>query len=109
MTIENVSGLKPLGRAVLVKPYEPERKGARIVLPDSVQERSAAIDSRAVVVEVGQGCWPDEPHRARPGDKVMISKMAGFIAKGTADGEIYRFVNDRDIFARITHEGDSDA
>ena len=49
-------------------------------------------------------CWPDEPQRAFVGDKVFISKMAGFIAKGTLDGELYRFVNDRDIFAAIVQE-----
>ena len=102
--MENTSGLKPLGRAVLVKPYEPERKGSLIELPGFVQERSAAIDQRAIVVAVGMNCWPDEPQRAFVGDKVFISKMAGFIAKGTLDGEIYRFVNDRDIFAAIVQE-----
>lgn len=102
--MENTSGLKPLGRAVLVKPYEPERKESLIVIPDSVQERGAAIDSRVVVVEVGPACWPDEPRRAKPGDKVFVSKLAGFIARGTADGELYRVVNDRDIFLQIAEE-----
>lgn len=104
--MENTSGLKPLGRAVLVRPYEPERKGSMIALPDFVQERSATIDTRAVVVEVGAACWPDEPARAGVGDKVFISKMAGFVARGTADGELYRFINDRDIFAAIVKEKD---
>lgn len=102
--MENTSGLKPLGRAVLVKPYEPERKESLIVIPDSVQERGAAVDSRVVVVEVGPACWPDEPQRAKPGDKVFVSKLAGFIARGTADGELYRVVNDRDIFLQIAEE-----
>lgn len=102
--MENTSGLKPLGRAVLVKPYEPERKESLIVIPETVQERNAAVDCRAVVVEVGAACWPDEPHRAAPGDKVFISRMAGFTARGTADDQLYRFVNDRDIFAAITKE-----
>ena len=104
MSNGNESGLEPLGRAVLVRSYEPERKGGMIVVPDSVQERGAAIETRAVVVAVGPACWPDEPPRAAPGDKVLISKLAGFVAKGTADGGIYRFVNDRDIFARIVKE-----
>lgn len=105
--MENTSGLKPLGRAVLVKPYEPERKESLIVIPESAQERLSAVDSRAVVVELGAAVWPDEPYRAKPGDKVLISKMAGFVAKGTRDGQLYRFINDRDIFAAITSEGDS--
>lgn len=104
--MENTSGLEPRGRAVLVRAYEPERKGALIVVPDQTQERMAAVDTRAVVVAVGAACWPDEPPRAKPGDKVFISKMAGFIAKGTKDGAIYRFINDRDIFAAIVEEAD---
>lgn len=102
--MENASGLKPLGRAVLVREYKPERAGSLIEIPDFVQERSAAIETRAVVVEVGANCWPDEPARAKVGDKVFISKMAGFVARGTADGELYRFINDRDIFAAIVKE-----
>jgi len=100
----NNSGLVPLGRAVLVELYEPERKDSLIALPDFVQERGAAIETRARVIDVGPACWPDEPKRAAPGDKVLISKMAGFVAKGTRDGKIYRFINDRDIFARILED-----
>lgn len=105
--MRNTSGLRPLGRAVLVRPYEPERKGSLIVVPDSAQERGAAIETRAVVVEVGAACWPDEPPRAKPGDRVYISRMAGFVARGPADGEVYRMVNDRDIFAQITEESNA--
>ena len=102
--IENTSGLKPLGRAVLVRSYQPERKGSLIELPDFVEERGASVEVRAVVIEVGEGAWPDEPARAQPGDHVFITKMAGFAARGTADGKSYRFINDRDIFAQITQE-----
>lgn len=103
--MENLSGLAPVGVAVLIKAYEPERKGAQIVLPDSVQGRMAMVDSRAVVVAVGPSAWHDEPTpRARVGDRVLVTKFAGFMAKGPADGETYRLVNDRDIFCVITHE-----
>jgi co-chaperonin GroES (HSP10) len=102
--VENTSGLRPLGRAVLVKEYQPERAGSLIAIPDFVQERTTAIETRAIVVEVGAACWPDEPVRARVGDKVFISKLAGFVARGTKDGALYRFVNDRDIFAAIVEE-----
>jgi len=89
---------------VLVKYYEPERVGSLIVLPDSVRDRSLMAEQRAIVVEVGAACWPDEPQRAEPGDKVLISKMAGYLAIGPADGQRYALVNDRDIFAAITEE-----
>lgn len=103
--MENLSGLAPVGVAVLIKAYEPERKGAQIVLPDSVQGRMAMVDSRALVVAVGPSAWHDEPTpRAVVGDRVLVTKFAGFMAKGPADGETYRLVNDRDIFCVITHE-----
>lgn len=103
---DNTSGLKPLGRAVLLKPYMPEMKKSVIVMPDSVQDRTLMVDQRAIIVEVGPHCWPDEPARAKPGDKVLVSKMSGYICRGTADGETYRMVNDRDIFAQIVTEGE---
>lgn len=101
----NKSGLRPLGRAVLVKPYVPERVASIIELPDFVEAQNSSLEQRAIVVEVGISAWCDEPMpRAKPGDRVLVSKFAGHMAKGTADGEQYRFVNDRDIFAAIETE-----
>jgi len=101
----NESGLSPCGRAVLVKPYTPERKEGVIVLPDEVLGRDQMIEARAVIVEIGPSAWCDETiPRACVGDKVLISKFAGFMATGTKDKEQYRFVNDRDIFAKIEVE-----
>jgi co-chaperonin GroES (HSP10) len=78
-----------------------------IALPESVQGRMSMVDNRAIVVAVGENAWHDEPSpRAKVGDKVLVTKFAGFMAKGPADGEMYRLVNDRDIFCAITHEGD---
>lgn len=104
--MENRSGLKPLGRAVLVEYFEPERKNSLIVMPDNIQERVNAVEQRARVIEVGRACWPDEPPRAKPGDYVLISRMAGYQCKGPADGRLYRLINDRDIFAALTHVED---
>lgn len=107
--IENKSGLHPKGRAVLVKPYTPETKKSIIELPQSVKERQDTIEQRAVVIEVGIAAWHDEivqghGPRAIPGEHVMISGFAGVMAVGTKDGQQYRFVNDRDIFAGIEVE-----
>ena len=103
--MENKSGLIPLGRAVLVEPYEPEIKKSTIVMPDSVKERTAMVETRAVVVAVGPACWDDESDpRAIPGDIVLIAKFAGVMAKGINDGKAYRLVNDRDIFCRIEED-----
>lgn len=101
--MSNTSGLRPLGRAVLVEYYEPERKESLIVIPDSVADRSSQVEQRARVVEVGAACWPDEPPRAKVGDYVLISRMAGYACVGPQDKRRYRLVNDRDIFAQITH------
>lgn len=102
----NKSGLAPLGHAVLVSPYDVTAvKGGVIQLPDSVKERSLMIDQRCVVVEVGPCAWEGESSaRARPGDRVIVTKFAGYMAVGPADGKQYRLVNDNDIFARITEE-----
>ena len=103
--MENPSGLDPRGVAVLIKMYEPERKGGLIEIPDAVQGRMSMLENRAVVVAVGSSAWHDEPSpRAAPGEKVLVTKFAGFMAKGPADGQMYRLVNDRDIFCAITSE-----
>ena len=104
MQVSNESGLAPLGRAILLEHYEPERKESLIVIPDNVKDRTVLLEQRAVVIEMGPHCYPDEPKRCQPGDKVLVSRMAGYIAVGPADGKKYLMVNDRDVFARITKE-----
>ena len=105
----NESGLHPVGRSILLKPYEPERKKSLIAMPDSVTLSQQVIEQRAIVVEAGPAAWNEEiaagfGPRASVGDKVLVSGFAGYMAKGTADGEQYRFVNDKDIFAKIEVE-----
>lgn len=103
--VKNTSGLLPKGRAVLVRPYEPDRVSSIIEMPETVQDRLRTIEQRAEVVAVGPSAWIDEKEpRARPGDKVLLSAFSGHMATGTADGKQYRFVNDKDIFAQIEVE-----
>ena len=104
--MENTSGLVPLGFAVLVKPYTPEIKKGIIEIPKSVQQSQQAMDQRAIVIAVGPLAWRGEEARAKPGDRVLVTKFAGYIAgEGqTADKQEYRVVNDRDIFCRIDWE-----
>ena len=100
--MKNTSGLEPRGRAVLIAPYEPELKQGLIVLPDEVAKRGQMVEQRATVIAVGNCAWDDEPEpRAQPGDRVLVTKFAGYMAVGPEDGQQYRLVNDRDIFARI--------
>lgn len=103
--LRNESGLRPLGRAVLIRPYEPEIRESAIYIPPTVKERTAMVEQRAIVVEVGSEAWSDEREpRAKPGDKVVVSKYSGWLAVGPADGQTYRIVNANDIFAGITAE-----
>lgn len=114
--MKNRSGLRPAGRAVLVRPYEPELGNIMIEIPEVVRVNMQQVEQRAEVIEVGATAWIDEwftiwgipvwkRQRAKPGDKVFVTKYAGFLANGTLDGESYRLVNDRDIFCVITEEG----
>lgn len=99
--VKNRSGLKAVGRAVLCKPYHPEFDKTLIAIPDHVKALELMAEMRAVVIQIGENCWPDEPPRVEPGNKVLISKFCGVIVKGTADGEFYRLCNDNDIFCQI--------
>lgn len=98
----NRSGLRPLGRAVLVEPYEKELNQTTIAVPSTVRERTQMVETRAIVIEIGPSAWDDEKQpRASVGDRVLISRFAGAMAKGTADGKTYRLVNDIDIYCQI--------
>ena len=99
----NPSGLKPLGRAVLIEPKTPENLSTVIAIPDSAKDRMQMAEQQAIVIEVGPMDWDDEDEpRAKPGDTVLVTKYAGFMAQGPLDGKVYRLVNDRDLFCGIT-------
>jgi co-chaperonin GroES (HSP10) len=103
----NTSGLEPEGHAVLLRMYEAhaDLKSNMIEIPESVRKAASVMENRAEVIAVGAMCWFDEKKpRAAPGDRVIVTRMAGYTAAGPADGKLYRLVNDRDIFCRITKE-----
>ncbi len=96
--MENTSGWRPAGRAVLVLPEDIVKKESRIALPQSVADRTKLMQDRACVVAVGAAAWMDEPEaRAQPGDNVILAAFSGYILEGK-DGKTYRAVNERDIF-----------
>ena len=105
MTIENTSGLEPVGRALLVEPYEPEVKDSVIILAESARQSGHMLEMRARVIAIGPNCWPDEPPRCAVGDLVMVAKMSGALVVGPADKKQYRAINDRDVFLKIVNEG----
>lgn len=104
-TFPNESGLTPLGHAVLVQPYEPEVKSGLLHIPEEVKRNMHAADQRAIVIAVGPNAWSGEGFaRAVPGDRVLVTKYAGYFTSQTKDGKPYRLVNDKDIFCRIDWE-----
>lgn len=101
----NTSGLRPLGIAVLVEPYETELVSKILHIPETARERSMMVEVHATVVAIGP-----EVHAVRkiePGDKVLVSKWCGHITQGPADGRLYRMVNAEDIFCVIVKEAKS--
>jgi len=118
------SGLEPVGHAVLLIPYQPEfdaAKRAGLAIPDEdFRMGGLLVEMRAIVIALGPDCWQRDTlprwlyrlvpglwrPRARPGDKVMVSKMAGAVVHGPLDGKVYRMVNDQDIFVRIMREAE---
>lgn len=99
---KNTSGLRPLGFAVLVEPFEPEFKKSIIQIPITVRMRTQMAETRAVIIEIGPEAWSDEKEpRAKVGDRVIITRFAGTMLTGPNDDKIYRMVNDKAIFCGI--------
>jgi len=99
-TVENKSGWTAVGRAVLVKPFEMERLSEIIEIPESLRTRTSMLEQRVRIVDIGPSCWHAEPRpRASVGDVVIVTKFAGYQLVGD-DNELYRMINDNDIFAR---------
>lgn len=97
--INNLSGIRPKGHAVLGLPYEKPKKDSRIVIPETVKERTQMLEDKIRIVAIGGACWCDEPvPRAAIGDLVLIPYLSGRMVRGK-DGVLYRMVNDKDIIA----------
>lgn len=101
----NTSGIRPTGRRVLVLPEEIKTTTASGIMlttgVNELRERMAQIEG--VVIEVGEGCWDDQPSGAwaKAGDRVIFAKHAGLIydKENTKDGKTYRLINDLDVVA----------
>lgn len=101
VSVKNTSGIRPKGHAVLGLPYEKPKGDSRIVIPETVKERSQMLQDRIRIVAIGGACWNDEPEpRAAVGDLVLIPYLSGRSARGK-DGVLYRIVNDRDVIAEV--------
>lgn len=97
----NPSGIRPKGHAVLGLPYEKPKGDSRIVLPDTVKDRTSMLEDKIRIVAIGAACWKDEPEpRASIGELVLIPYLSGRMVRGK-DGVLYRMVNDRDVIAEV--------
>jgi co-chaperonin GroES (HSP10) len=98
MEIENNSGFRPVGKAVLLRAFEMLEKTGRVFIPDDVLMSSSAADTEGIVVAIGPDCWKDATPRAKVGDKVLITRFTGGMIKGS-DGYIYRMIPGDAIYA----------
>lgn len=95
------SGIRPKGHAVLGLPYEKPKGNSRIVIPETVKERTQMLEDKIRIIALGAACWSDEPEpRAKVGDLVLIPFLSGRSVRGK-DGILYRMVNDRDVIAEV--------
>lgn len=117
--IPNLSGLRPVGHAILVEPYEPDFDKAKrtgLIIPDKLRNNSIMVEMRVRVIELGDMAyrkdfqsWPMRlitpwRPRCRPGHKMMVNDYSGAVCVGPLDGKQYRLVNDEDVFVQIAEE-----
>jgi co-chaperonin GroES (HSP10) len=122
--------LNPVGHRVMVRPSKIEEeqlldddlpglksKGFIINKPDGQHRRDAAGTDSGVVVAVGPSAWKlaqygygDEGWTpwAKVGDRVVFGRYAGKLLKDPETGEedVFMIINDDDIQAVITEEGE---
>jgi chaperonin GroES len=116
----NNSGLKPVGRHILVKPDEIEEvTEGGILLPEETRTRYGQAVSTGVVVDIGPDAFTHgttEVYRlvdgqmrlverrtdgyqhpfCKVGDRICFAKFAGKGIPGK-DGDQYRIMNDEDV------------
>ena len=99
----NKSGVRPVGRRVLILPDQTESKTeSGIILGTGTQlDREALAQMYGVVVAMGEDCYDDQKSSwCAVGDRVSFGKYSGLIYIGVDDKK-YRMVNDLDIVAQV--------
>jgi len=95
----NTSGLKPVGRALLVELYSVPTHSGPIELPPDVVQKNQLAQQKAVVVACGPFAYGSEPvPRCVPGDHIIFGKYAGYQTTGPSDGKAYRLIEDNAVF-----------
>jgi len=98
MQIENNSGWEPVGQGVLLRAFELLERQSKIVVPEDAEESSSTCDTKGVVVAIGADAWKGATPRAKVGQKVMFTRFAGGVLRGS-DGYVYRLVHGDAIYA----------
>lgn len=101
-------GIYPRGVAVLVKPYDPVRTKSAIFVPKSASDKLDMADQMVIFIQAGPLAWNEEKDdegnvipRAVPGEVCLVTRHAGLMLKSPRNGEMYRMMNDRDVFCAI--------
>jgi len=92
----------PMGSRVLVKPIEIEEKSeGGIIFCAEGKDRERLGMTMGTLVAVGPEAWFDSKSpQAKVGDKVMFARFAGWAIEEGDDKELFRLMNDEDLFGR---------
>jgi len=116
MSIENKSGIIPLGFKVLIKIKKLEEKteGGIYIPKDSLEKESAGsqvatiVDYGQAAFTIGAGDLPKEwDIHPEVGQKVILNRYAGINITGKDDEE-YRLVSDKEILAILNEDDDNE-
>ncbi len=101
----NTSGIRPLWIRALVKlDTVDEKTQGGIVIPEMVRDKEGETQVKGTLVAAGPNAFDEmKGDPPVPGDRVYVARYAGAWVVG-ADGERYKMVNGRDIFAVIEVE-----
>lgn len=96
--------LHPAGYRVLVKLKQIDEVKGKIEIPSHIQDAHKRATQEAYVIEIGHCAWKaihDGEPWCKVDDLVLIAKYSGEDRIDKATGDIYRIINDEDIFAIV--------
>jgi chaperonin GroES len=95
----------PQGHRVLVRPDKKEQKTAGgIIIAEQIREKEELAGIFGTLVSIGPDSWKafgDGQPWAKVGDRVVFSKYGGIVLEDPDDKELYRLLNDDDIYCTI--------
>ena len=109
----NNSGHKAYDKAVIVRMDTVDEKIGSIIIPEKEREKQQFAEVYGLLVSAGANAFGEateeakrrgiEPDVPRPGDRVTVTKYAGYLLhkSNTKDGNEYRVCNDEDIIALV--------